>query len=42
MPSHLDDPKNADKRAAFLANGGTEAHITGNNGADELAGARSA
>jgi hypothetical protein len=38
MPSHLDEPKNAAKRSAFLANGGTEAHITGNNGADVLAG----
>jgi len=38
MPAHLDEPKNAAKRSAFLANGGTEAHITGNNGADVLAG----
>ena len=38
MPSHMDEPKNASKRAAFLANGGTEAHISGNSGADVLAG----
>jgi len=39
MPAHLDDPKNADKRAKFLANGGTVEHINGNCGADILAGA---
>ena len=39
MPAHLDDPKNAAKRAKFLANGGTEEHINGNCGADTLAGA---
>ena len=39
MPAHLEDPKNAAKRAKFLAAEGTEEHIAGNNGADALAGA---
>ena len=39
MPSHFDDPRNAANRTKLLAEGGTEAHILGNNGADALAGA---
>jgi len=39
MPAHLDEEKNLAKRIKFLANGGTVDHITGNCGADALAGA---
>jgi len=37
MPAHLDEDDNVAKREKYFAAGGTQAHISGNCGADELA-----
>ena len=37
MPAHLDEEANQSKKEKYLRNGGNEAHIVGNCGADHLA-----
>jgi len=37
MPAHLDEQENVKKRDKYFQSGGTQAHINGNCGADELA-----
>ena len=37
MPSHLDDEGKQDQRVKFIAQGGCQEWIAGNDGADEMA-----